>query len=52
MNAQREVVYKRRYNTHCLEALTVDVANMIYDTAEVVLKAANSLTGLRILSLD
>lgn len=36
MNAQREVVYKRRYNALFGERLHVDIANMIYDTAEVV----------------
>jgi len=36
MNAQREVVYKRRYNALFGERLRVDVANMIYDTAEVI----------------
>jgi preprotein translocase subunit SecA len=36
MNAQREVVYKRRYNALFGERLSVDIANMIYDTAEVI----------------
>ena len=36
MNAQREVVYKRRYNALFGERLRVDIANMIYDTAEVI----------------
>ena len=36
MNAQREVVYKRRYNALFGERLRVDVANMIYDTAEII----------------
>jgi preprotein translocase subunit SecA len=36
MNAQREVVYKRRYHALFGERLRVDVANMIYDTAEVI----------------
>ncbi len=36
MNAQREVVYKRR--RHALEGdrLKVDIANMIYDTCEII----------------
>ncbi|MCB4799677.1 preprotein translocase subunit SecA [Neotamlana laminarinivorans] len=34
MNAQREVVYKRRYNALNGERLRVDIANMIFDTAE------------------
>ena len=44
MNAQREVVYKRRYNALNGERLRVDLANMVYDTAEVITdsnKAAN-----------
>lgn len=36
MNAQREVVYKRRYHALFGERLRVDVANMIYDTAEII----------------
>jgi len=36
MNAQREVVYKRRYNALFGERLRVDVANMIYDTTELI----------------
>jgi len=44
MNAQREVVYKRRYNALFGERLRVDVANMIYDTAEVIVES-NKLGG-------
>ncbi|TYP70859.1 preprotein translocase subunit SecA [Aquimarina intermedia] len=36
MNAQREVVYKRRYHALYGERLKLDIANMIYDTAEVI----------------
>ncbi|WP_136467290.1 preprotein translocase subunit SecA [Flagellimonas onchidii] len=36
MNAQREVVYKRRRHALQGERLKVDVANMIYDTCEVI----------------
>ena len=36
MNAQREVVYKRRYNALYGERLRVDLANMIYDTSEII----------------
>ncbi len=36
MNAQREVVYKRRYHALFGDRLRVDIANMIFDTAEVV----------------
>jgi preprotein translocase subunit SecA len=36
MNAQREVIYKRRYNALYGERLRIDIANMIFDTAEVI----------------
>jgi len=36
MNAQREVVYKRRRHALHGERLKVDIANMIYDTCEVI----------------
>ncbi|NEV92715.1 preprotein translocase subunit SecA [Psychroflexus sp. YR1-1] len=36
MNAQREVIYKRRYNALFGERLRIDIANMIFDTAEVI----------------
>ncbi|MDH3698045.1 MAG: preprotein translocase subunit SecA [Flavobacteriaceae bacterium] len=36
MNAQREVVYKRRRHALQGERLKVDVANMIYDTCELI----------------
>ncbi len=44
MNAQREVVYKRRRHALQGERLKVDIANMIYDTCEIIAdtnKAAN-----------
>ena len=36
MNAQREVVYKRRRHALQGERLKVDIANMIYDTCEAI----------------
>ncbi|MAN29045.1 MULTISPECIES: preprotein translocase subunit SecA [Mesonia] len=36
MNAQREVIYKRRYHALFGERLRVDIANMIFDIAEVI----------------
>ena len=36
MNAQREVVYKRRRHALQGERLKLDIANMIYDTCEVI----------------
>lgn len=44
MNAQREVIYKRRRNALKGERLQVDIANMIFDTSELIAetnKAAN-----------
>ncbi len=44
MNAQREVIYKRRRHALQGERLQVDIANMVYDTCEVIAdtnKAAN-----------
>ncbi|WP_340063731.1 preprotein translocase subunit SecA [Ascidiimonas aurantiaca] len=44
MNAQREVIYKRRRHALEGERLKVDIANMIFDTAEIITdtnKAAN-----------
>jgi len=44
MNAQREVIYKRRRHALEGERLKVDIANMIFDTAEIIAdtnKAAN-----------
>ncbi len=36
MNAQREVIYKRRYHALFGERLRIDIANMIYDTTESI----------------
>ena len=36
MNAQREVIYKRRYNALNGERLQLDIANMLYDTCEQI----------------
>ncbi|WP_340074210.1 preprotein translocase subunit SecA [Leptobacterium sp. I13] len=44
MNAQREVIYKRRRHALQGERLKVDIANMLFDTCEVIAetnKAAN-----------
>ncbi|MBP0904499.1 preprotein translocase subunit SecA [Mariniflexile gromovii] len=38
MNAQREVVYKRRHHALFGERLRVDLANMIYDTSEGIVE--------------
>lgn len=44
MNAQREVVYKRRRHALHGERLKVDIANMLYDTCESII-TANKLTN-------
>ncbi|MBL0012719.1 MAG: preprotein translocase subunit SecA [Flavobacterium sp.] len=44
MNAQREVVYKRRRHALHGERLKVDIANMMYDTSEVIV-ASNKATN-------
>ncbi len=44
MNAQREVVYKRRRHVLHGERLKVDIANMMYDTCELVVEQ-NKLAG-------
>ena len=49
MNAQREVVYKRRRHALQGERLKLDIANMVYDTCEVIVegnKAANDYKNL------
>lgn len=48
MNAQREVIYKRRYNALFGNRLRIDIANTIFDTAEVIVnfnKAANDFSN-------
>ncbi|OYQ39630.1 preprotein translocase subunit SecA [Flavobacterium aurantiibacter] len=42
MNAQREVVYKRRRHALEGERLKVDIANMIYDTCELLVDQAKA----------
>ncbi len=39
MNAQREVVYKRRRHALHGERLKVDIANMLYDTCELIVES-------------
>ncbi|MEP5340365.1 MAG: preprotein translocase subunit SecA [Algibacter sp.] len=49
MNAQREVVYKRRHHALFGERLRVDLANMIFDTSEIITetnKGANDFKNL------
>ena len=52
MNAQREVIYKRRFNALFGDRLRVDIANMIYDTAEIISRTTKKVKISRILNLS
>lgn len=60
MNAQREVIYRRRRHALYGERMQVDIANMFYDTVESVVSETQSLKDfegfklelLRVFSLD
>jgi preprotein translocase subunit SecA len=43
MNAQREVVYKRRRHALFGERLKLDIANMLYDTCELIIQNKSKL---------
>ncbi len=47
MNAQREVVYKRRRHALQGERLQVDIANMVYDTCEVITDVNKAATDFK-----
>ena len=47
MNAQREVVYKRRRHALHGERLRVDMANMIYDTAEIIAETNKAVNDFK-----
>jgi len=47
MNAQREVVYKRRYNALNGERLRVDLANMVYDTSEIITESNKAVNDYK-----
>jgi preprotein translocase subunit SecA len=42
MNAQREVIYKRRRHALFGERLKLDIANMLYDTCELIIQDKKS----------
>lgn len=52
MNAQREVVYKRRYHALFGERLRVDIANMIYDTVENIVAANKPVKDFKNFEFD
>ena len=47
MNAQREVIYKRRYHALFGDRLKVDIANMIFDTSEVITETNKSASDYK-----
>ena len=47
MSAQREVIYKRRYNALFGDRLKVDIANMIYDTTEIIVENNKSASDFK-----
>ena len=47
MNAQREVVYKRRRHALHGERLKVDIANMLYDTCENIVENNKATTNFK-----
>ncbi|MBS7786282.1 preprotein translocase subunit SecA [Flavobacterium sp. CYK-55] len=47
MNSQREVVYKRRRHALEGERLKVDIANMIYDTGEVIAESNKAMNDFK-----
>ncbi|MFD1095210.1 preprotein translocase subunit SecA [Salegentibacter chungangensis] len=47
MNAQREVIYKRRYHALFGDRLKVDIANMIFDTAEAITESNKVTTDYK-----
>ena len=49
MNAQREVIYKRRRHALYGERLQVDIANIIYDTLETILESNKQKLRIRTL---
>ena len=52
MNAQREVVYKRRRHALQGERLKLDIANMIYDTCEVIVENNKALNDFKNLEFE
>lgn len=47
MNAQREVVYKRRRHALFGERLKLDIANMLYDTCEVIIEQNKAINDFK-----
>ncbi|MBB1194432.1 preprotein translocase subunit SecA [Flavobacterium sp. SOK18b] len=47
MNAQREVVYKRRRHALFGERLKLDIANMLYDTCELIIEQNKAINDFK-----
>jgi preprotein translocase subunit SecA len=52
MNAQREVVYKRRRHALFGERLKLDIANMLYDTCEVIIQDSKASNNFKNFEFD
>ncbi len=52
MNAQREVVYKRRRHALFGERLKLDIANMLYDTCEVFVQNTKATNDFKTFEFD
>lgn len=52
MNAQREVIYKRRYHALFGERLRVDIANMIFDLSESIVDTNKQLDDYKNFELE
>ena len=52
MNAQREVVYKRRRHALFGERLKLDIANMLYDTCELIVQNSKATNDYKAFEFD
>jgi preprotein translocase subunit SecA len=52
MNSQREVIYRRRRHALYGERLEVDIANLMYDTVQIIVEGHHGQTDFNEFSLD
>jgi preprotein translocase subunit SecA len=52
MNSQREVVYKRRRHALFGERLKLDIANMLYDTCELIVSQNKAINDFKTFEFD
>jgi preprotein translocase subunit SecA len=52
MNAQREVIYKRRRHALFGERLKLDIANMLYDTCELIIQDTKGMNDFKNFEFD